>query len=98
MLIYPAFTVREDCPGTEIPAFAQDPMYIEVDVEFLKGLGVHVIQDPAGQRLMGRTTFGFAGGYCPDAEIMDQCVHLHPKLFVGNSVEGVYSYNRLVPW
>lgn len=70
--------------------YAQDPLYKSLDNEFLLRLGITPMKDPLGQRLMNRHVFGFVAGCTLDAEIMDQCRHLQPKLWVGNDT------NRLV--
>ncbi|TKA71783.1 hypothetical protein B0A55_04303 [Friedmanniomyces simplex] len=77
-----------------VPLSAQDPSYKPHDREFLASLGVHVVEDPIGQRLMKRDVFGFVAGLLIEGEIMAQCIHLQHKLWVGNGVESI----RLDDW
>ncbi|KAK3112969.1 hypothetical protein LTR53_010203 [Teratosphaeriaceae sp. CCFEE 6253] len=84
--------LRREAPGTEIPMFAQDPAYGPLDKALLANLGVQVVENPVGQQLVGRDTFGFVAGCYMDLDWAAQCIHLQPRLMVGNPVEEYYSH------
>jgi len=91
--------VGKDAEGGKIPTFAQDPGYAAIDKTFLAGLGIHVVDDPTAQRLVRRDVMGCLTGWLIDGEVMGQCIHLQPKLWIGNAVEdtGIDSINEETP-
>ena len=78
--------VQKDARET-IPMFAQDPGYMPLDAAFLAGLGIRIVDDPTGQRLLKRDVLGFDAGAGLDCEAMGQCPHLQPKVWVGQTGE-----------
>ena len=87
--------MRSDDPAQHIDLYAQDPMYKNVDKEFLLSLHIAPVPDPVGQRLMNRHTFGLIAGATLDGDIMDQCRHLQPKLWVGCSIDSLIHQTKM---
>lgn len=73
----------EDSGQAIASVFAQDPQYKDLDTSLLTRLGIAVVKDPVGQRMISRHVFGFTAGFSMDGDIMGQCAHLWPRLWVG---------------
>lgn len=72
---------------SEMNVYAQDPAYTELDTALLQSLGVKVLEDPAAQSEVDCRTFVFAPFFPHDCEILAQCFHRQPCLFMANEVD-----------
>lgn len=66
--------------------YFQDPKFTDFEVQFLRGLGYRVIEDPQAFSLVDSTTFLFAPVVCYDVWLK-ALEHASPALYIGNCVD-----------
>lgn len=68
-----------------MPAYAQDPAYNDIDTEFLKSMGIEVVQDPRGFELLTSKSLA----YTPTAELHVelQTLSTRPAIRLGSKLD-----------
>ena len=70
--------------GRDVQCFAQDPWYDEKDIEFLRGLGITVVNDPEGFLRIDEHTLVFS--VCPNIPVRQIVADVQwPAAMVWNS-------------
>jgi len=89
--------------GKKLDAYAQDPAYNDVDVEFLKDLGVEVADTPSGFDLVTSKSLVYTPGaeYHVEIEVLKRkpAVLLASKLdWLWRNEKGLACTNRISSW
>ena len=69
-----------------IPVYSQDPGYSDLDIELLQYFHVVVLEDADGQTIVDENTFVFAAFWGSTSDILSQCRHRQPNLYIGNEI------------